>query len=59
MRLEKNKIRFTAYSSETELSVMSRVKLVIKNESDKKINAMTHIVEGAKDSLLGQKDGKN
>ena len=43
---------------ETELPVMGMVKLVIKNESGKKVKVMAYVVEGAKESLLGHKDGK-
>ena len=56
-RLKKNRVSFTPYGTKVNLPVKGRAKVVLTNMKGRKINTMVYVVEGQKESLLGQKDG--
>ena len=58
-RLKKNHISFKPYGTDITLEVMGKAKVVLKNKSGMKKNAMVYVVKGAKESLLGRLDAES
>ena len=57
VRLKKNKIAFRPYGTKLFLSILGRMKVVLRCSAGKQIKTMAYIVRGAKESLLGRRDG--
>ena len=53
MKLQENRVKFTAYCSTQNLPVLGRVKLVLKNANELKVKSMAYVFQGEKESLLG------
>ena len=58
MKLKKNNVKFTPYATDDSLVVLGKVKVVLRNLNDRKVKAMVYVVRGAKESLLGRRDGE-
>ena len=58
MKLKKNKVKFTPYATDNSLIVLGKAKVVLRNLNDRKVKAMVYVVRGAKESLLGRRDGE-
>ena len=58
MKLKKNNVKFTPYATDDSLVVFGKVKVVLRNMNDRKVKAMVYVVRGAKESLLGRRDGE-
>ena len=57
-KLKRNKVRFVPYGTSQTLEVMGRTKCILKAGAGAEVTTVAYVVKGAKESLLGLKDGE-
>ena len=57
-KLKKNKVRLVPYGTNQHLEVLGRSKCTMTARAGAKVDTIVYVVRGAKESLLGLKDGE-